>query len=105
MRKPTVRCALLAAIIAKHHWGSPIPREQLLSIAAVESHEYPAARRAYDALREEPFVVTRGDRGIELDTGSFGDLADVLSHECEWDPYKIRLRLKHYEGWDRHEWA
>lgn len=105
MRKPTVECALLAALIAKHAWGTPIDEEALLAIAAVESHEYPAARSAFADLRSEPYVADEGPRGIRLDNASFGALADVLYHECGWEAYEIRIRLKHYEGWNRHEWA
>lgn len=42
---------------------------------------------------------------IELDTDSFGRLADALYHECEWNAFQVKSRLKHYEGWERHEWA
>ncbi|SEP28039.1 hypothetical protein SAMN05216388_106216, partial [Halorientalis persicus] len=32
-------------------------------------------------------------------------LADVLYHECDWEPFEIKSRLKHYEGWENHNWA
>ena len=105
MRKPSVKCALLAAMIAKHRWGTPIATEQLLAVAAVETGDYPAAREVVDELRSEQYITNRGKRGIELDNGAFGRLADVLYHECDWEPFEIRSRLKHYEGWDRHDWA
>lgn len=105
MRKPSVKCALLAAMIAKHRWGTPIDRENLLAIAAIDPNEYPKARKVYEDLREARYVTNRGDRGIELDNGEFGALADVLYQDCEWEAFEIRTRLKHYEGWDRHEWA
>lgn len=105
MQKPTVECALLAAMVSRHAWGSPISEEDLLSIAAVESHEYRRARRALERLRDEPLVRRRGDGRVELDTGSFGDLADTLYYDCGWAAFEVRLRLKHYEGWGRHDWA
>lgn len=105
MRKPTVKCALLAALIAKHGWGTPIDEEALLAIAALETDEYPRARREFDSLRSRAYVRTQGKRGIELDTGEFGTLTDVLYRDCGWEPMHIRTRLKHYEGWDRHDWA
>ena len=40
MRKPSVKCALLAAMIAKHRWGSPIVEEDLPSISAIETNDY-----------------------------------------------------------------
>jgi hypothetical protein len=105
MRKPSVKCALLAAMVAKHRWGSPIVEEALLSIAAIETSDYPTASDVFDELRSTPYVTNRGKRGIELDNSEFGALAEFLYHECEWEPIEIKSRLKHYEGWDNHEWA
>ena len=105
MRKPSVKCALLAAMVAEHRWGSPIVEENLLAIAAIETSEYPTATDCFDELRSEPYIMNRGNRGIELDNSAFGTLADVLYHECEWEPFQIKSRLKHYEGWDAHDWV
>ncbi|MFB6132655.1 MAG: hypothetical protein ABEJ44_04545 [Halanaeroarchaeum sp.] len=105
MQKPSVKCALLAAMIAKHRWGTPIEREALIAIAAIGPNDHPTARDVFEDLRSAPYIQNRGTRGIELDTGGFGHLADVLYHECEWKPFEIESRLKHYEGWDDHEWA
>jgi len=105
MRKPTVKCALLAAMIAQHRWGSPITEENLLSTAAIEGGEYTVASEVFDELRAASYIINRGNRGIELDNSHFGDLADVLFYECGWEPYEIESRLKHYEGWSRHDWA
>lgn len=105
MRKPSVKCALLAAMIAKHKWGTPIAEDPLLAIAAIDQNDYPAAREVFVELRSEPYITSKGDRGIELDNSAFGPLADLLFHECGWEPFEIKLRLKHYEGWEDHEWA
>lgn len=105
MRKPSVKCALLAAMVAKHRWGSPISKESLLSIAAIEPSDYPTANDVFDDLRAAAYITNRGRRGIELNNSQFGELADVLFHDCGWEPYQIRSRLKHYEGWDQHDWA
>lgn len=105
MRKPSVKCALLAAMIAKHRWGSPIVEENLLSISAIETSDYDTASEVFDELRSAPYITSRGKRGIELNSSEFGALADVLYDECEWDPFEIESRLKHYEGWDTHEWT
>ena len=105
MRKPSVKCALLAAMIAKHRWGSPIDEEHLLSVAALGPNEVPTARDAFDQLRTARYIVSLGDRGIKLDNGEFAHLAEALYHECNWEAYQIRIRLKHYEGWDQHDWA
>ena len=105
MRKPTVRCALLAALIAKHRWGTPIDEANLLRVAAIDDTEIPAARELFDRLRSEPYIRNAGKRGIQLDSARFGMVADILYHECGWEPFQIRSRLKHYEGWDDHDWA
>lgn len=88
MRKPSVQCGLLAATVAKHRWGTPVGRESLPSVAAIEGNEYPAARNVFDQLRREPFVANVGNRGIRLDNGEFGVLADVRYHECEWNRFR-----------------
>ena len=105
MHKPSVKCALLAAMIAKHQWGTPIDEDALLSIAAIETHEYPIAREVFSELRTESYVTSKGKRGIQLDNGAFDKLADVLFQKCGWDPFQIKSRLKHYEGWNTHDWA
>jgi hypothetical protein len=105
MQKPSVTCAPLAAMVAKHRWGSPIDEENLLAIAAVDANDYPKASDVFDDLRSQRYITNRGNRGIELDNSEFGTLADVLFHECGWEPFEIRSRLKHYEGWDNHDWA
>ena len=83
MRKPSVKCALLAAMVAEHRWGAPIVEENLLSIAAIETSDYPTASDIFDELRSEPYITNRENRGIELDNSEFGQLADILYHECE----------------------
>lgn len=105
MRKPSVKCALLAAMIAEHRWGSPIVEENLLSISAIEVGDYPTASEVFDELRSASYITNRGKRGIELNNSQFDELADVLFHECEWEPFEIKSRLKHYEGWENHDWA
>lgn len=105
MRKPSVKCALLATMIAKHRWGTPIDEEALLSIAAIDTNDYPTASEVFDDLRSESYITSVGNRGIELNNSAFGALAEVLYDECGWEPYQIKSRLKHYEGWDDHGWA
>jgi hypothetical protein len=105
MRKPSVKCALLAAMIAEHRWGSPIVEENLLSIAAIETGDYTTAGEVFDNLRSASYITNRGKRGIELNNSRFDELANALFHECEWEPFEIKSRLKHYEGWSQHDWA
>lgn len=105
MRKPSVKCALLTTMIAKHRWGSPIDEDHPLALAAIDPNDYPTAREVFDELRAVSYITNRGRRGIELDISKFSELADVLYHDCEWESFEIRSRLKHYEGGDNHEWA
>jgi len=104
MEKPSVKCALLATMIAKHRWGTPITEENLLSLSAIDD-DYPTARAVYDDLRHASYISNRGKRGIKLDSGAFDELADVLYHECNWAGWEIESRLKHYEGVDNHDWS
>lgn len=105
MRKPSIKCAFLAAMIAEHRWGSPIVEENLLSISAIGTGDYPSASEVFDKLRSTSYITNRGKQGIELDNSRFDELADVLFYECEWEPFEIESRLKHYEGWDEHDWT
>ena len=104
MEKPSVKCALLATMIAKHKWGTPITEEDLLSLSSIDG-DYPTAREVYDDLRMAPYISHHGNRGITLDKSNFDALADVLYHECNWETWEIDSRLKHYEGIDDHDWA
>jgi hypothetical protein len=104
MEKPSVKCALLATMIAKHKWGTPITEEALLNLSAING-DYPTARDVYADLRSESYITYRGDRGIDLNQSNFGTLAEALYHECGWEAWEIESRLKHYEGLDDHEWA
>lgn len=105
MRKQSMKCALLAAMVAQHRWGSPVVEEKLLSISTIETSDYDTASEVFDELRSAPYITNQGKRGIELNSSEFGALADLLYHECEWEPFEIKSRLKHYEGWDIHEWT
>lgn len=105
MNKPTVKCALLGTLVAHHCWGSPLEEDSLLSMSKILDHEYPQARETVERLENKPYAHRHRNRGIELVTSGFGILADVLYYECNWEPYEIKSRLKHYEGWDDHDWA
>jgi hypothetical protein len=105
MEKPSIKCALLGTLVSRHSWSSPIETEALLSASAIESHEYFEAREKLDELRRRPYLTSYGIRGIGLNNSHFGSLADVLYYECNWDPFEIKLRLRHYEGWSNHDWA
>jgi len=96
-------CALLSALVAQHRYGQPIGRDELLRTASYESHRGGEAKQAFEALREVPFIVDCGDRGIMLDNSAFGQLAQFLHDECGWSAFKLQVRLKHFEGWDRIE--
>jgi len=104
MQKPSVKCALLSTMIAKHRWGTPITKEDLLRLSAI-GDDYRIAREVYDELRSEPYMIYRGNRGIELNSSNFEALADVLYYECGWEKWEIESRLKHYEGIEDHDWA
>lgn len=105
MSKLSVVCALVAAMIAKHRWGTPSGEDALIRLSAVPKHDYPEARTAFESLLRRRFITNQGSGGIALDNSGFGELAEFLYHECGWDPDEIKLRLKHYEGWEEHHWT
>lgn len=98
-------CALLRPLVSKHRYGAPITKDDLVRQAAFEAHEEGAVRTAYDTLSALPFVLDYGQRGVMIDSSNFGGLADYLYYECEWPTWEITTKLKHYEGWDDHEWT
>lgn len=79
--------------------------ENLLSVAILGTGDYTTASEVFDDLRSVPYITNRGKRGSELNNSRFDELANALFHECEWEPFEIKSRLKHYEGWSQHEWA
>ena len=105
MEKPSTKCALLATLVARHRWGSPMDSETLLALSDVRSYEYSDAREVLDELRRTSYITSYRTRGRQLENGGFGTLANVLYDECNWRPFEIKLRLKHYEGWSDHDWA
>ncbi|GAB3690407.1 hypothetical protein GCM10028857_26750 [Salinarchaeum chitinilyticum] len=107
MASHEVICSVLAFLISEHSYGSPTGKEFAVNRAGVRSDQLGEAKEAFEELREEaPFVVDRGARGIELDSSSFGTLADYLYARCDgWTEDQIQLRLKHYEGWAEHRWS
>ncbi|ESP87913.1 hypothetical protein [Candidatus Halobonum tyrrellensis] len=58
------------------------------------------AKAAIESVRGHLFIADRGNRGLELVTGEFGALATFLAEECDWSEFELRIRLKHFEGWD-----
>ncbi|MCU4741124.1 hypothetical protein [Natronoglomus mannanivorans] len=105
MEKPNVRCAILSTLIAKHRWGSPMDDEALLAFTGLGPNQEPVARDVIDDLRAARYIENCGKRGLKLDSSEFQMLADVLYYDCEWEPFEIESRLKHYEGWSDHDWA
>lgn len=94
-------CSLLAALVAQHRYGQPIDRDELLRIASFESHRGGEAKRAFDSLRDASFIVDQGGQGIRLVNSAFGQLAQFLYDECDWSEFELRVRLKHFAGWER----
>lgn len=79
--------------------------ERLISYSDIETHEYFEAREKLSELRQATYITSYGVRGVELNNSAFGALANVLYYECNWEPFEIKLRPKHYEGWSDHDWA
>lgn len=95
-----LQCALLSALVAQHRYGQPIPQSALLRTASFPSHRGGDAKEAFDDLREKPFIVDQRNRGIMLNSSEFGELAQYLHQECGVSEFELKIRLKHFEGWD-----
>lgn len=50
-------CDLLAPLITKHGWGTPIERESLISYAPIPSHQEGDAKDAFEDLRQKTFII------------------------------------------------
>ena len=61
MEKSSVKCVLLATMIAKHKWGTPITEEALLNLSAIDG-DYPTARDVYADLRSELYITQPDSR-------------------------------------------
>ncbi|MFC3959756.1 hypothetical protein [Halovivax cerinus] len=105
MRRTRHLCALLRPLVSKHRYGAPLSEDELIRQTAFEKHEEGAVRDAISYLRTQPFIQSFDTRGIRLDSSTFGRLADFLYQECDWPAWEITTKLKHYEGWDDHDWA
>lgn len=97
-------CAICRVLVTNHAYGKPLPRDVVLNRASYPPHSGGAAKAAFEVVRRQPFVIDRGERGIQLDTGAFGALVQFLYDECEWNRFELELRIKHFEGWDTIEW-
>ena len=93
-------CVLLEALVATHRYGQPIAQDELLRIASYKSHRGGDAKQAFATLRGLPFITDQGQRGIMLNHSAFGQLAQFLANTCGWSEFELRIRLKHFEGWD-----
>lgn len=103
-----VYCAVLSFLISKHAWGTPRSVEEVVRKTAIDPANADAGdvRDAIDELRKvAPYVVDYDHGGVGLDNSEFGPLADYLYYRCDWSPEVIRTRLKHYRGWEQHDWA
>ncbi len=94
-----LKCSLLAPLIAKHGWGSPIGKDSLINDAPIPSDREGDAKDVFENLRRELYITNCGKRGIKINSSEQGELATYLETVCGWDSTKIELRLKHYEGY------
>lgn len=90
----------------KHrHGGSPLPKEAVISFAAVASHDLDDAKNTFDILRKSrdyPFVMNQGKDAVLLDNSYFPELVDFVRRECGWSPMKINNMLRHYDVFEHH---
>ena len=104
-----VICAVLSYLISEHKYGTPVDKQTIVNRSAIRSDQEGEAKDAYDELQNNSPFIEEDDNGngIKIDNSEFGLLADYLYVRCDdkWDAESIHRRLKHYEGWNEHEWS
>ena len=100
MSKTQHECKVIRTLVTTHSYGSPLSEDEILRRAAIPSHDLDKAKEAIESVRSYPFIADHGDRGLKLVNGELGVLAEFLADECGWDDFELRIRLKHFEGWD-----
>lgn len=106
MASHEVICEVLSYLISQHGYASPTEKDEAVNLCGVRSDQQGEAKEAFEELRTDAlFINDHGNRGIEIDNSHFNYLADYLYARCFWDESDIRSRLKHYEGWNNHEWT
>lgn len=91
-------------VLLAHRGKKPMKVEAMLNLAAIPAGELGQAKHEIDDLLDQPFVWEMS-RGLAVDTSKFRQIADFLYYNCDYSREQIRVRLKHYEGWDDHDWA
>ena len=100
MGKAQYECKVIRTLVTTHSYGSPLFKDEILRRAAVPSHDLDEAKMAIESVRDYPFIVDSGNRGLKLVNSEFGALAMFLAEECDWSEFELKIRLKHFEGWD-----
>lgn len=103
MAEPEYLCELLWPLLS-HRGKKPMSIDMLLHTAAIPQEDLGQARREVGALTDLSFIAEH-PRGVAVDTSQLGNVADYLYYNCEYTKQQIKIRLKHYEGWENHEWA
>ncbi|MFB6175872.1 MAG: hypothetical protein ABEI99_01770 [Halobaculum sp.] len=98
---PPYVCEILKLLLSRHsHGGSPLPREVVVNLAAVPSHDLDDAKETFETRRtspEYPFVSNEGPKHVLIDNGEFPALVDFLYYECGWSAFKIDNSVRHYD--------
>lgn len=103
-------CEIIQVLLSHHkHGGPPIPKDAVMSFAAVPTDGIGDAKDTFDHMRKSPdfpFIESHGPEHVKINNSHFFELVEFLYHECEdFDEDDIRFRVDHYEGWDDHEWT
>lgn len=71
-----------------------------MNAASYQNDRAGEAKDAFETLRGAAFIEDHGKRGIALSNSHFDDLAVFLHEECDWDEATIKIKIKHFEGWE-----
>ncbi|WP_150123027.1 hypothetical protein [Haladaptatus sp. R4] len=104
MQDTELVCSIIRVLVTNHGYGKPLPADVVLNKASYPPHKGGDAKKSLEIVRRQSFIIDHGNRGIMLDNGEFGSLVQFLYDNCGWDEFELKLRIKHFEGWEEIDW-
>lgn len=102
-----IKCALLWKLSRSHGWGTPVGKDDLVTLALADV-EQGRGRRLVKELIDEPYVVYREGRGFQIrnDPDAQAAVAYRLEETCGYSRLQIEATLSRFEqagGFDAYE--
>lgn len=93
-----IKCSLLWKLCRRHGWATPIPKQQLVTVA-LEDTEQGRGKRLVEELLEEPYIEFQRGVGytIKNDPDSQARAAFRLRETCSYSTLQIETTLSRFE--------